>query len=323
MTDLHRVVVLAGGLDFEREVSLWSGRRIAEQLRAIGIDALVRDVDAQLLPSLAADAPDAVFIALHGASGEDGAIRGVLELLGVPYAGAGPDACRLAWDKPSAKAAMRAAGVASPMDVVLPQTTFRELGAAPLVERIIADFGLPLMVKPASGGSAMGANVVRTAAALPAALMQCFSYGDTALVERFVDGVEVAVSVIDLGDGPVALPAVEIVPVRGVYDYSARYTPGETDYYTPARLDATATAAVTAAAVTAHTVLGLRDLSRTDLIVDRDGVPHFLEVNVSPGLTETSLFPMAAQAAGHEMGNLVRDLLHNAVQRNSGLLRPV
>ena len=315
MTDLHRVVVLAGGLDFEREVSLWSGRRVAEQLRAIGVDAVVLDVDAQLLPALAADRPDAVFIALHGASGEDGAIRGVLDLLRIPYAGARPDACRIAWDKPSAKAAMRAAGVASPVDVVLPQTTFRELGAAPLVSRIIADLGLPLMVKPASGGSAMGANLVRSAEALPTALMQCFSYGHTALVERFVEGVEVAVSVIDTGDGPVVLPAVEIVPVRGVYDYSARYTPGETDYYTPARLSPEATAAVAAAALTAHTVLGLQDLSRTDMIVDADGVPHFLEVNVSPGLTETSLFPMAAHAGGYEMGVLVRDLLHAAVQR--------
>ena len=317
MTDLQRVVVLAGGLDFEREVSLWSGRRIAEQLRAIGVDATVRDVDAQLLPALAADRPDAVFVALHGASGEDGAIRGVLDLLGLPYAGAGPDACRLAWDKPSAKAALRAAGVESPIDVALPQTTFRELGAAPLVERIIADFGLPLMVKPASGGSAMGANVVRTAEALPGALMQCFSYGHTALVERFVSGIEVAVSVVDTGDGPVALPAVEIVPVRGVYDYTARYTPGETDYYTPARLSPIAAEAAANVALTAHRVLGLRDLSRTDLIIDESGTPHFLEVNVSPGLTETSLFPMAAQSAGYEMGALIRDLLHSARQRSS------
>jgi D-alanine-D-alanine ligase len=316
MTDLQHVVVLAGGLDFEREVSLWSGRRTAEQLRAVGIDAVVRDVDAQLLPALAADRPDAVFIALHGASGEDGAIRGVLELLGIPYAGAGPDACRLAWHKPNAKAALRAAGVPSAADVTLPQTTFRELGAAPLVERIIAELGLPLMVKPASGGSAMGANVVRTAAALPGALMQCFSYGDTALVERFVAGVEVAVSVIDTGDGPVALPAVEIAAVNGVYDYSARYTPGETDYFTPARLAPAVAESVAQAALTAHRVLGLRDLSRTDLIVDAAGVPHFLEVNVSPGLTETSLFPMAAAAAGHEMGTLIRDLLHAAVQRS-------
>lgn len=315
MSDLHRVVVLAGGLDFEREVSLWSGRRICDDLRAAGVDAHLHDVDALLLPALAADPPDAAFIALHGSSGEDGAIRDVLELVDVPYVGAGPAECRIAWDKPTAKMLVQAAGVTVPPDIALRHTTFRELGAAVLLERIVDTLGLPLMVKPATGGSAMGANVVRTRDALPGALMQCFSYGDTALLERFVDGTEVAVSVVDTGDGPVALPAVEIHALRGVYDYTARYTPGETEFFTPARLSDETAAAVARAAVTAHTALGLRDLSRSDLIVDADGVPHFLEVNVSPGLTETSLFPMAVEAAGWDLGTVCRDLLARAAAR--------
>ncbi|GAC1327621.1 MAG: D-alanine--D-alanine ligase [Mycobacteriales bacterium] len=315
LDEMGRVVVLAGGLTHERDVSLRSGRRVTDALRHVGVDAVLLDADAALLGALGELRPDAVFIALHGGAGEDGAVRGVLDLVGVPYVGATPDACRMAFDKPTAKAAVQAAGLATPPSVALPHTTFRELGASDVLALLVQRLGLPLMVKPTRGGSALGAVGVRSADTLPAAMVTCFSYGDTALVEQFVQGIEVAVTVIDMGDGPVALPAVEITPADGVFDYAARYTAGYTEYFTPARLPAEVAAAVADAAVRAHQVLGLRDLSRTDLMVDHAGVAQFLEVNVAPGMTETSLLPMAISAAGLELGAVCRALLVQAARR--------
>lgn len=311
-----RALILAGGLSFERDVSLRSGRRVCDALRSAGVEAEVRDADTTLLDTLADAAPDAVFVALHGAPGEDGSIRGVLDLAGVPYAGSAPHACRVAWDKPIAKALLRSAGVATPEWVTLPHSTFRELGAHAVLSRLLSRLPLPLLVKPASGGSALGASIVRSAEALPAAMVHCFSYGDVALVERLVEGAELAVSVVERDGTPEALPAVEIVPKAGpLFDYNARYTAGATDYYTPARLPEEVATAASRVALAAHRVLGLRDLSRTDLVVDAEGTPWFLEVNVSPGMTETSLLPMSAQAAGLDVGALCRDLLAAAAGR--------
>lgn len=312
---LGHVLVLAGGLSPEREVSLRSGDRIRDALREAGVDADAADADAALIPLLTSDPPAAVFPAIHGNCGEDGAIREVLRLLGVPYVGSTADACRLAFDKPVAKALAAAAGLVTPESVTLPRETFHDLGAAAVLERIVARLGLPLFVKPARGGSALGAGPVRTAAELPAAMVSCFAYGDTALIERFVEGTEVAAGVIDVGDGPRPLPAVEIFPADGWFDYAARYTAGRTEYYAPARLSGAAARAVAAAAATAHTALGLRDLSRSDLIVDPSGKIYFLEANVAPGMTDTSTLPMALEAAGHDLGILCRDLLLLAAAR--------
>ncbi len=307
-----RVMVLAGGLSHEREVSLRSGRRVAESLRDAGCQVEERDVDASLVGSLRAGGTDVVWPLLHGASGEDGAIRDVLDLVGVPYVGSDPAACRTAWDKPVAKSVARAAGLATAPSVSLPHGTFRELGAQGVLAAIMDRLGLPLVVKPARGGSALGVSVVRSAADLPRAMVDCFAYGDVALVEQLIDGVEVAVSVVDTGSGPVALPAVEIVADGGVYDYDARYVAGATEFFCPARLTAVAAAAVADVALRAHAAFGLRHLSRTDLIIDRDGAPWFLEVNVAPGMTETSLLPQAAQAAGEDQGLLYRRLVEAA-----------
>jgi D-alanine-D-alanine ligase len=312
---LH-ALVLAGGLTFEREVSLSSGGQVVEALTRAGVDAELHDADAGLLPGLAGSPTDAVFIALHGATGEDGALRAVLDLAGVPYVGSPAAACRLAWDKPAAKSVVRSAGVATPDWVALPHSTFRELGAGAVLDLIVARLGLPLMVKPASGGSSLGVQKIGRVEDLPAAMVSCFAYGDTVMVERFVDGVELALSVVDLGEGPVALPAVEIAPESGVFDYTSRYTPGVTEYHAPARVPAETAARAAEVALTAHRVLGLAGLSRTDAIVDGEGTVHFLEVNVSPGLTETSMFPMAVEAAGHRLGDVLARLLAQAAHRS-------
>jgi D-alanine-D-alanine ligase len=317
MSALRHVLVLAGGLSYEREVSLRSGRRVADGLRRAGVETTLRDVDAGLLPALDAERPDAVFIALHGAGGEDGALRGVLDLLGIPYVGADADASRNAWDKAAAKSLLRAAGLPTPDWIALPHETFRELGAQDLLNRIVARMGASLIVKPAEGGSGLGVQPVTSLAELPAAMVGCFGYCDTALIERFVTGVDVAVSVIETADGPMALPAVEIVPADGVYDYSARYTAGSTTWHAPARLDLETAERVAEIAVATHEVLGLRDLSRVDLLVDKGGGVHVLEAAVSPGLTETSLMPTAVQAAGLEFGEVLRDLVEQAIKRGA------
>jgi D-alanine-D-alanine ligase len=308
-------LVLAGGLSHERDVSLRSGRRCADALRHAGHEVEVRDADSSLLPALSESSYDAVLIALHGGAGEDGALRQVLDLVGVPYVGSTPDACRAAWDKPTAKAVVARAGVATPLSVTLPHAVFRELGASAVLDRIVLHLGLPVMVKPARGGSALGATAVDKADELPPAMVQCFSYGEAALIEQLVVGTEVAVTVLDGPDGPRALPAVEIVPVSGVYDYAARYTAGQTEYFTPARLSSSVAAEVSRAAVAAHTALGLRDLSRVDLVIDAEGVAHLLEVNVAPGMTETSLLPMAVEADGLELGAVLGELLERAATR--------
>lgn len=316
MSDLGHVLILAGGLSPEREVSLRSGDRVRDALQEAGVDAETADADAALIPRMIDDPPAAVFPAIHGACGEDGSIREVLALLGVPHVGSTADASRFAFDKPTAKAVVRSAGLLTPPSVTLPRETFHDLGASAVLERIVAVLGLPLFVKPARGGSALGAAPVLTAEDLPGAMIGCFAYGDTALIERLVTGTEVAVSVIDLGKGPEALPAVEILPVTGAYDYAARYTAGQTEFYTPARLSRDVASAAAAAAVTAHRALGLRDLSRTDLIV-ADGQVFFLEVNVAPGMTETSTLPMALESAGLDLGVACRDLLCLAAARGS------
>ncbi|SNQ46749.1 D-alanine--D-alanine ligase [Frankia canadensis] len=315
LTDLGRVLILAGGLSPEREVSLRSGGRLRDALTGIGVEAELADVDAATLPALAADPPQVVFPVLHGISGEDGTIREVLDLYGLPYVGAVPPACRVAFDKATAKAAVAAAGIATPEAVTLPREAFHDLGASTLIERIVARLGLPLVVKPRAGGSAFGVSRVGDAGEVAEALMGCFGYHDWAIVERAVDGVEIAVGVVDTGEGPVALPAVEIEPRAGDYDYAARYTAGATNFYTPARLDEAILRAAARTAITAHQVLGLRDLSRTDMIVGADGIPRFLEVNVAPGLTETSTWPMGLQAAGLDLAVVCRDLAARAQRR--------
>jgi D-alanine-D-alanine ligase len=309
------VAVLAGGLSHEREVSLRSGRRLAAALRGAGMDVREWDVDASLVPQLRSDPPDAVAIALHGGEGENGSVQAVLELLGVPFVGTSARACRQAWDKPTAKAELARAGLHTPDWVALPHATFRALGAQTVLDAMVDRLGLPLMLKPDQGGSALGAQVVEARADLPAAMVSCLAYGDSVLVERFVAGTEVAITVVEDRDEPRALPAVEIDARGGVYDYAARYTPGTTTFHSPARLDAETSARLAETALAAHRLLGLRDVSRTDAVVDADGVVQVLEVNVSPGLTETSLLPTAVRAAGMELGDLYAALVERAIAR--------
>jgi D-alanine-D-alanine ligase len=309
-------LILAGGLSHERDVSLRSGRRVAEALSEAGCAVEIADLSTDLLPRLAhagpTRRPDIVWPLLHGASGEDGSVQGVLDLLGYRYLGSAPGPCRAAWNKTVAKSVVARAGLDTPPFVTLPQSLFQELGAGALLGVIGDRFGLPVVVKPVSGGSALGVNLVTDASHLSQALMECFAYSDVALVERGVTGVELAVSVVDLGEGPFALPAVEIV-TDGAYDYDARYNPGRAEFFTPARLSDAQADAVGEAAVRAHRALGLVRLSRIDMIRDPAGDLWFLEANVAPGMQETSLLPQAALAGGYRLPRLYRTLVEASI----------
>lgn len=301
------VAILAGGLSHERDVSVRSGRRVAGVLLDAGAKVQVHDVDADLIPNLRAQRPDVVWPLVHGSTGEDGSLQHLLDLLELPYVGSDAAACRLASHKPVAKTLLRAAGVATPESASLPQSVFRQMGAQAVLSAVLKNLGLPLVVKPADGGSALGVTIVTSAEQLPEAMVSCFAYSDEALIESAVAGTEVAVSVVDLGDGPRALPPVEIV-TDGAYDYDARYNAGRTEYFVPARLDEERHRAVQELAVRTHETLGLRTLSRTDMILDESGRPWFIDVNVAPGMTETSLFPQAAQAETEAGGDTLEEL---------------
>jgi D-alanine-D-alanine ligase len=307
------IVVLAGGISHERDVSLRSGRRVADGLLERGHTVILRDPDASLLSYLQSANPEIVWPVLHGASGEDGALLALLDALKIPYVGSDPGACRLAWDKPTAKVIVSRAGFATPESITLPRDTFRELGASQVLELVERRFGIDLVVKPAMGGSAQGVSIVSSADGLRRGVVEAYTYGEVALIERRIHGTEISVGIIDTGDGPVALPIVEIEPRLGIYSYDARYNAGETNFYAPARLSREATALAHETALAIHAALGLRHLSRIDLIIDELGVAYFLEANVLPGLTETSLMPQAILAAGLDLGEVYEALAQKAV----------
>ena len=306
------IAVLSGGISHEREVSLRSGRRVADALIARGHKVTIIDPDASLFATLASLKPDVVWPALHGASGEDGAILDLLRAAGYSYVGPSAQAARLAWSKPVAKTLVSRAGVATAPSLTIAREAFRELGAGSVLELIGSELGNHVVVKPASGGSAQGVSIVTQTEDLPRAMVDAFTYHDVALIEKYISGTEVAVTVTDGPTGAQALPAVEIVPLEGVYSFEARYNAGETTFFVPARLSDQVSAAIASAAVTVHETLGLSQISRIDLIVDDSGVPWFLEANSLPGLTETSSAPLAIEASGVDPGQLYEALARAA-----------
>ncbi len=307
---MSKVAVLSGGLSLEREISLRSGQRVAGALEDSGYDVARLDLDEHLVRSLSERQFDSAFICLHGQAGEDGTIQGLLDLIALPYTGPSAATSALAWDKAVAKSLWASSNLATPPWVVLSASAVRDMGAADALDRVVERLGLPLMVKPSQGGAALGVKRVSEARALPGALMSAFSYHDVAIIERHIEGTEVAVTVLD----DEVLPAVEISPHEGVYDYTARYTHGATAFHVPARLDTATTEAVDKAARHAVSTLGGTSLVRADLIVDAQGTPWVLELDTSPGMTETSLVPMAAEATGMSFAALCDRLVQRALR---------
>jgi len=292
-----KIAVVAGGRTPERDVSLRGGHRVTASLAALGYEAWLLDpADSKLVEALRERQPDICWLALHGKEGEDGTVQRLLDLIGIPYTGTAAFDCELAFDKVLAKDVLRRAGVPTPSWVVIEGWALRDLGAGAALATAVERIGLPCIVKPSRSGSALGVSAVEREADLAGAVMGALSFSEAAIIEHKVLGTEIAAGFI--GDPMEALPLVEIVPKDGVYDYGARYTAGATDYYAPARLDPSVTEAVRIAARNAIEALGSRGVGRADVLVSSSGEPSVLEVNVSPGMTETSLLPMAAHAAG-------------------------
>ena len=305
-----KVAVLKGGRSLERGVSLRSGARVEDALERLGHEALPIDAGGDLVKRLSAERPDVAFIAMHGLGGEDGTVQELLEILGVPFTGPGVAACGRCMDKVLAKHELRGAGVSTPDWFAFNETAFRELGAADALADLEERLGFPLVVKPSRGGSALGVKFAASWFEVPEALVSAFSYDGRVLLERFVDGRELAVSV--LGTEP--LPVVEAIPSGGDrYDFEARYEIGRTDFVCPAELGKEDAAAVTEAALSAYEALGCSGFSRVDLILGEDG-PQVLEVNAIPGLTDTSLLPQSAEAAGMTFEDLVERILELALK---------
>jgi D-alanine-D-alanine ligase len=291
-----KVAILMGGRSLERAVSMRSGARVEDAVGALGHEAVAIDADESLVSRLKSERPDVAFIALHGPGGEDGTVQSLLELLRIPYTGPGVAASVLCIDKVQAKHRMREAAIPTPDWVAFGAAAFRELGAADAFSEVEYRLGLPLVVKPAGQGSALGVRFAATAAEVPAALVAALSYDDRVLIERHVAGAELAVSVLD-GD---TLPIVEAIPEQAdAFNYEARYEIGRTRYVCPAEIDAEQAAAVTDVALRTWSALGCAGFARVDVMLGEAGAgPQVLEVNTIPGLTDTSLLPMAAEAAG-------------------------
>ncbi len=240
----EKIAVLMGGRSLEREVSLASGKRVTDALTTLGYKVLALDVTADLVDTLRAERPDCAYIALHGKYGEDGTIQELLEFLGIAYTGPGVVASTMAWDKSVAKCLFASAGIPTPAWITLTADAFKEMGAATALDLVPEKVGgFPVAVKPSKQGSALGLTKVESADELAEALLNALSYGDAALVEKWIDGRELAISVIDSASGPETFPAVEIEAKGGLFDFNAMYTAGETDYYVPARVDAEVTRA--------------------------------------------------------------------------------
>ena len=344
MSEAKKVAVLKGGPSLERQVSLRSGAHAQEALMRLGHEVLAFDVGPELVPELRAGQPDAAFIALHGRDGEDGTVQALLEAIGIPYTGSGPAACARCTDKVLAKYLMREAGVPTLDFHFLREESIKHLGAAAAVADIEAALGFPLVVKPTSQGSALGVKFARTSERLPAAMVGAFSYDDKILIERYVKGRDLAVSVLDgpleppappadngrrssargrargaraAGGRPIALPVVEAVPrEEDFYDYESRYEIGMTTFVCPAELGAETTARAQELALEVYELLGCHGVARVDLMLDADdGGLWVLETNVVPGLTETSLLPQAADAAGIGFDELTARVLASAWTR--------
>lgn len=316
--DLGRVAVIAGGLSHEREVSLVSGRRLVQALRELDVDVEQYDFDSKLLARLRQDDVRVAYPTLHGEMGEDGTIQTVLELAGIPFVGAPSKACRLAWDKASARVIMEQEGVPVPVWRAFSSASFRDLGALALLESLMSELTPPLVVKPSRGGSVLGVSGVTEATELGSALVRCFAFDETALIERYFDGLDVSVAVVSSGGVTRTLPAIRSrYEKEHQFDFAARYTADMLSIEAPAVLPDSIATELARVAILAHERLGLRDVSRSDFMVNEAGGFVLLETAITPGLTETSTFPIACKVAGSSLGEIALELLRSALRRGA------
>ncbi|WP_243370049.1 D-alanine--D-alanine ligase [Geotalea sp. SG265] len=295
-----KIGVLMGGLSAEREVSLKSGAAVLKALIGKGYDAVGVDVDRKVADKIAGEGIEAAFIALHGRYGEDGAIQGLLELMGIPYTGSGVLASALAMNKIFAKQTFQAAGL-----TVAP---YRVVCRGESLDPRTFGFPFPVVVKPSQEGSSVGVSIVKTESGLAAAMAEAFRYDREILIEQFIKGSEVQVGILD----DKAMGAIEIVPKKEFYDFEAKYTDGMAEHILPARLPAELYEKVLRLGEDAHRALGCSGYSRVDFLVTGEGLCYILEVNTLPGMTDLSLLPEIARGAGIEFGELVERIISAA-----------
>lgn len=309
----HRIAVIYGGDSREAAVSEMTARGVADAIRASFTEVELVALDAKLIPRLQRLRPDVIYPAAHGSPGEDGTLQGLLEMLGIAYVGSGVVASACGMDKLLAKRVFRATGLPVADDLALLDPGDTRAAAQDVLEQL----GHEVAVKPASQGSALGVTLVRGNEDVQAAIERAFEFDTRVLVERFVHGREITAGVLHLhGETPRALPVIEIVTPEGTwYDYEHRYTPGLSEHLVPARLPTQALEEIARVACAAHQILGCRELSRADFVVDADNQPYLLEVNTLPGMTPTSLYPDAARAAGLSFEELMRLLVESAWRR--------
>ena len=313
-----RIAVLRGGRSAEREVSLRSGAQVEKALRARGHDVTGIDLDLATWDVLRDGDFACVFNALHGRLGEDGTVQGMLELLALPYTGSGVLASALCMDKSRANSVMAGAGLHVPEHE---EVELKQGVSAARVEELTARFGFPLVVKPVREGSTIGITIARDAEQVASGLVLAAQYDRRVMVQRFALGTEITVGVLATPDLQV-LPTLEIVSDNPVYDYDAKYTAGKSHHIIPARIPEAARTAASEAAGRAFTVLGCSGMGRVDIIVDAGGAPWLLEVNTVPGLTELSLLPDAAKAAGIAFDELCQRLVDHAIGRHQHHVGP-
>lgn len=293
-----------GGDSSEREVSLKSGAAVLAALQGAGVDAHAFDPRDRAISDLKSEGYTRVFIAMHGHGGEDGALQGALEFLRIPYTGSGVLASALAMDKWRTKLVWQAAGIPVPEYVLLDaQSDFAS------IER---QLGLPLFVKPANEGSSIGISKVSTPGHLAAAYATAAKYDPLVIAERFIDAGEYTIAIVERNGELQALPMIQIIPAGEYYDYEAKYLRDDTQYLCPCPLPAQQQRELDVLALDAFRILGGRGWGRVDLMLDREGRPYFLEVNMSPGMTDHSLVPMAARVAGLDFKSLVMQVLGRA-----------
>jgi D-alanine-D-alanine ligase len=310
--------VLKGGPSLERQISLRSAARVQDALERLGHEVVPVDVDASLIDRLRESGADVAFVALHGRGGEDGTVQELLEIVGMPYTGSSVLACVRSMDKVLTKHLLVEEGIPTPEFFAFSEVAFRELGAADALPAIEERLGFPLVVKPAAQGSALGIEFAAAAEDVPGALVAAFSYDDRVLLERHVQGRELAVGLLETDAGVEALPIVEAKPKEGyTFDFEARYEIGKTDYVCPADLPADVTARAQELAVATYRLLGCYGFARVDMMLPEDGPPQVLEAQAIPGLTETSLYPQAAEAAGISFDELVERLVELALTRSN------
>jgi D-alanine-D-alanine ligase len=313
-----KLAVVRGGKSAEREVSLRSGAQVTKALRGLGHEVTEVDLDTNTWDTLRDGGFECIFNALHGRLGEDGTVQGMFELLGLPYTGSGVLASALCMDKSRAGKVMAGAGLKVPE---FEELEIKEGVAAEVVERLVSQFGLPLVIKPAREGSTIGLTIARNADDVASGLVLAGRYDRRVLVQRFATGTEVTIGVLATPEMQV-LPTLEIVSENPVYDFDAKYTAGKSHHIIPARIPEAARAAASDAAARAFTELGCSGMARVDIIVDASGTPWLLEVNTVPGLTELSLLPDAARAAGISFEQLCERLITHAVGRHQHHVGP-